>query len=200
MYNKSNIKWRNAMFYFAYGSNINMAQMLARTKGYMSYPIWQGIIEDYKLSFKGTKEIGYYATIEKAERHQVPVICYNLDERLVKKLDKYEGVAQGWYHEKILTVKIKSFLGHSVEVQGAIYIMNDVINNMPIQYHTPEPIYVAKISIGYHSFGLKTEPIQSAILEILHNKSKTAEYIETVKKEINSQNSNLFTDTNTKVK
>ena len=61
---------RKVRYYLAYGSNLNMYQMLVRCPGARRRG-W-GKIPDYKLLYKGSKT-GSYLTIEPKEGAYVPV-------------------------------------------------------------------------------------------------------------------------------
>ena len=57
-------------YYLAYGSNLNVRQMMHRCPG--AKPVGKMVLEGYELLFKGSKT-GSYLTIEKKRDGKVPV-------------------------------------------------------------------------------------------------------------------------------
>ncbi len=74
--------------YIAYGSNLNIRQMLERCPG--AEVIGTSTIEGYQLLFKGS-QTGSYLTIEPQEGASVPVAAWRVTAANEKALDRYEG-------------------------------------------------------------------------------------------------------------
>lgn len=94
------------MRYFAYGSNMSQKRMEER--GIKIFSKKSGILENYKMiinkkSFKNP-EIGF-ANIIQDENSIVEGVVYDIDEKYVKILDKYEGFPNH-YLKYFLDVKI----------------------------------------------------------------------------------------------
>ena len=73
-------------YYAAYGSNLNVPQMLRRCPG--ARVIGTAVIPDYRLLFKGSKT-GSYLTIEPAEGYSVPVGVWEVSDENEAALDRY---------------------------------------------------------------------------------------------------------------
>ena len=134
--------------YIAYGSNMNLEQMVyrcptARVKG-------TGTIVGWKLTFRGANG-GAVATIEPSKNGGVPVLLWDIEPSDEVALDQYEGYP--WlYRKKIITA---IFEGESIEVM--VYIMNE---GRPIA--APSPRYYKTIRQGYESAGLDEEYLKKA--------------------------------------
>ena len=79
------------MYYFAYGSNLNHAQMAERCKG--SKFIKRALLKDYRFvydSYAGHRE-GAVANIVQAIGSEVWGALYEISKENLRELDKYEG-------------------------------------------------------------------------------------------------------------
>ena len=72
--------------YIAYGSNINLEQMAFRCPH--SKIVGVSEIKDFELEFRSV------ATIVPKENMKVPVLIWELDERDLPTLNKYEGATR----------------------------------------------------------------------------------------------------------
>ena len=72
--------------YIAYGSNINLNQMAYRCPH--SRVVGISEIKDFELEFRGV------ATIVPKENASVPVLIWELDERDLLVLNRYEGATR----------------------------------------------------------------------------------------------------------
>lgn len=77
---------KNKQLYIAYGSNINLEQMAFRCPH--SRVVGTSEIKDYELEFRGV------ATIVPKENATVPVLIWELDERDLSTLNRYEGATR----------------------------------------------------------------------------------------------------------
>ncbi len=77
--------------YFAYGSNLDKKQMCERCPS--SCFLCRALLKDYKLAFtrESAKWGGGVADVIKSEDSIVWGVVYQLDERELELLDKYEG-------------------------------------------------------------------------------------------------------------
>ena len=98
------------MLYFAYGSNLNHAQMRSRCEG--SKYKKKFMLKEYKLIFSycDPKEPYGYANIQKRKGSKVPGAIWNITKRDELELDRYEGVRFGSYDKEYFTLKGKKVL------------------------------------------------------------------------------------------
>ena len=101
---------KNKQLYIAYGSNINLEQMAYRCPH--SKVVGTSEIKDYELEFRGV------ATIVPNKGATVPVLIWELDERDLPALNRYEGYPRLYRQETM------SFELNSREVEGMAYLMN----------------------------------------------------------------------------
>lgn len=119
------------MLYFAYGSNLNKREMRQRCPS--SKYIGTAMLKDWQLMFR------YFLTIEPKEGMKVPIGVWEVSEKDIKSLDKYEGYPSLYKKEKMT-------IGNYT---GFIYIMKNSI----IPYILPEREYFYRCSFGYINFG-----------------------------------------------
>lgn len=101
---------KNKQLYIAYGSNINLKQMAYRCPH--SKVVGTSEIKDYELEFRGV------ATIVPNKGATVPVLIWELDERDLPVLNRYEGWPRLYRQETM------SFELNGREVEGMAYLMN----------------------------------------------------------------------------
>ena len=87
---------KNYIAYVAYGSNLSVEQMALRCPD--ATIIGTGRIQDYKLVFR------FHADIEKSKGSYVPVLVWKISKADEKRLDIYEGVSSGYYHQEEVKV------------------------------------------------------------------------------------------------
>lgn len=134
--------------YIAYGSNLNIAQMKRRCPD--ARPIGTGIMEDWKLVFRGNSVSGV-CNIVKSPGDCVPVGIWEISEMDERSLDRYEGYPHLYRKETVN-------LAQSGRPRKAlIYIMNYGSPAMPGKG------YVETCSQGYRDFGLPLEMWDEAI-------------------------------------
>lgn len=135
------------MLYIAYGSN-TPEQMEYRCPS--AKYLGKRVLENYRLVFK------YYATIEVALSEQVEVMLYEVPDKDMVLLDRYEGFPALYRKEE-------------VEVEGkkaVVYIMNEEM----CPYSLPDNAYLYGVLSGYRECGI---PLKQAINGI----AKTVEYM-----------------------
>ena len=131
-------------YYLAYGSNLNVKQMVLRCPD--AKPLGTGEIAGYRLLFKGSKS-GAYLTIEPQEGAKVPVAVWEVSEADEKKLDRYEGFP-AFYYKKELRLQYKDIrTGGRRTVNAFAYIMYE---NRPIGI--PSDFYMRTCLEGYDAF------------------------------------------------
>ena len=129
--------------YIAYGSNINLEQMAYRCPHSKVLGISE--IKDFELEFRGV------ATIVPKENASVPVLIWELDERDLPILNRYEGWPRLYRQEKMeFELKGKTF-------EGMVYLMNYGEISLPSQQ------YYNTILQGYRENRLDESYLQKAL-------------------------------------
>lgn len=136
--------------YIAYGSNINLVQMAYRCPH--SKVVGTSEIKGYELEFRGV------ATIVPKENASVPVLIWELDERDLPVLNKYEGYPSFYRQEKV------PFEMDGKIYEGMAYLMNRG-NISP-----PSPQYYNTILQGYQENGLDESYLETALEHSIYQK------------------------------
>ena len=134
---------KNKQLYIAYGSNINLEQMAYRCPH--SKVVGTSEIKDYELEFRGV------ATIVPNKGAIVPVLIWELDERDLPVLNRYEGWPRLYRQETMF------FELNGREVEGMAYLMNYG------ELSPPSPQYYNTILQGYRENGLDEKYLQTAL-------------------------------------
>ena len=103
--------------YIAYGSNMSEEQMAYRCPD--AKLVGAGKIKNWRLMFKGSYS-GNYATIEREENSEVPVLLWKISAVDEKKLDRYEGCPNFYYKTEI---EVETDNGE--KIFGIVYIMHE---------------------------------------------------------------------------
>ena len=141
-------------YYVAYGSNLNVRQMLMRCP--TARMIGTSTIKDYRLMFKGS-QTGSYLTIEPESGCEVPVGIWAVTEADEKALDRYEGYPH-FYYKKELTLPIKGIRTGRVRNKNAfVYIMHE-----DRKLGLPSRSYMYTCLVGYADFGFNDQPLFEA--------------------------------------
>ena len=153
--------------YAAYGSNLSVSQMSYRCPD--SEIVGTGKIMDYKLVFR------LHADIEKHEDSAagsyVPVLIWKISKDDEKRLDRYEGVKGGYYHQEEISVVMDDETdtegsdgtnagGNGKELVAMVYIMNTQDKVSP-----PDAGYYQIIDEGYEHFGFDKKILKEALIE-----------------------------------
>ena len=155
----------NANFYAAYGSNLSVSQMSYRCPD--AEIVGTGKIMDYKLVFR------LHADIEKHEGSDtgsyVPVLIWRISKADEKRLDRYEGVKGGYYHQEKVSVVMDDETNGNKEINAGengkelvamAYIMNTQDTVSP-----PDDLYYKIIDDGYEHFGFDKKILETALNE-----------------------------------
>ena len=141
--------------YLAYGSNLNIVQMIIRCPDAKFYGTTK--IKDYELLFKGSKT-GAYLTIERRKGSSVPVGVWAVTERDICALDRYEGFP-AFYYKKEFRQQICGKDGEDLGVHDCFaYIMHE---NRRIGI--PSPVYINTCREGYKDFGFDINILMDAV-------------------------------------
>lgn len=135
------------MFYLAYGSNLNVEQMMKRCP--RALKVGKTTIPNMRLVFRG------YADIEASAGDKVHVGVWHVTSDCERALDRYEGVRVGLYRKEYLPIRIKR--GDDVtEERALVYVMNDT------RYSDPDNWYFACCKRGYQDFDMPVSAIEAA--------------------------------------
>lgn len=134
---------KNKQLYIAYGSNINLEQMAYRCPH--SKVVGTSEIKDYELEFRGV------ATIVPNKGARVPVLIWELDERDLPNLNRYEGYPRLYRQEKM------SFELNGKSCKGMAYLMNYG------ELSPPSQMYYNTILQGYRENGLDESYLITAL-------------------------------------
>ena len=129
--------------YIAYGSNINLEQMAYRCPH--SKVVGTSEIKDCELEFRGV------ATIVPKVNASVPVLIWELDERDLPILNRYEGWPRLYRQEKM------EFELNGKTFEGMAYLMNRGT------IFPPSPQYYNTILQGYQENGLDESYLETAL-------------------------------------
>lgn len=129
--------------YISYGSNINLEQMAYRCPH--SKVVGTSEIKGYELEFRGV------ATIVSKENASVPVLIWELDDRDLPILNKYEGHPHLYRQEKM------PFELNGKSCEGMAYLMNRGT------IFPPSPQYYDTILQGYRENGLDESYLETAL-------------------------------------
>ena len=142
--------------YLAYGSNLNIVQMIIRCPDAKFYGTAE--IKDYELLFKGSKT-GAYLTIERRKGSNVPVGVWAVTERDINALDRYEGFP-AFYYKKEFRQQIWGRDSEDLGVRDSFaYIMHE-----DRRIGIPSPVYINTCREGYKDFGFDINILMDAVM------------------------------------
>jgi|TARA_R100000951_G_scaffold114509_1_gene119536 hypothetical protein len=124
------------MLYFAYGSNLNKAQMARRCP--QAKPLGAAYFVGWRLVFRGVADIEPAPVTE-----MLPVGIWEITPKCLQALDVYEGVSGGLYRR----VHINGILTYRMNSSG---------------YSRPSQGYLESIEQGYRDFGLDASELYHA--------------------------------------
>ena len=141
-------------YYVAYGSNLNVRQMLMRCP--TARMIGTSVIKNYRLMFKGS-QTGSYLTIEPELGSEVPVGVWAVSTIDERALDRYEGYPS-FYYKKELSLPITGIRTGKVRQRNIfVYIMHE-----ERRLGTPSDFYLQTCIEGYHNFGFDPDVLLEA--------------------------------------
>ena len=142
-------------YYIAYGSNLNVAQMVRRCPN--AVPIGTAVLEHNTLYFRGSGT-GYYLTIEPKIGGKVPVAIWEVTPEDEQALDRYEGFPK-FYYKHNFTLTVTAFDEKTTaELECFAYIMTDGRD-----VGLPTPYYMATCIQGYKDFGFDTRILKRTV-------------------------------------
>ena len=149
-------------YYIAYGSNLNVRQMMMRCPS--ARIIGTSELENYRLMFKGSMT-GSYLTVEPEEGSSVPVAVWSVTDQDELALDRYEGFPS-FYYKKELVLPIKGIKTGKVRRRRVfVYIMHE-----ERKFGVPSYYYMRTCAEGYRYFGFD---INTLIEAMAYSKART---------------------------
>lgn len=132
------------MYYFAYGSNLNKKQMMERCPE--SKPLFTAILPNYKLVFAGWSRQwrGGVVSIKPFRGDRVRGAIYEISERCLARLDRYEG-----YPGNYNRLKVTVFGEDDEPLEAITYIKAGQLEEKP-----PSKEYLAVIQQGLRDWRL----------------------------------------------
>ena len=130
--------------YFAYGSNLNVADMGVRCPS--AKPISRALLHDWRLTFRGV------ADIEPSEGAFVHGALWLLGEGDVRALDRYEG-APSLYERRAVQVTTEGG-----PTDAMTYVMVDRTDRS-----APSSWYLSRIAQGYRDWALPHDTLLDAV-------------------------------------
>ena len=140
------------MLYFAFGSNLDVAQMRARCP--QAQIVGTAVVRDWALCFTGYSAIrgGAVASLRRRPGSETPGLVYSLTTFDLYRLDGFEGCPRV-YARRMLNVKLTT----SARGFSAIaYLNNDTNDGMCGR------AYLNQIQSAYDRFGFDNQPLQLA--------------------------------------
>jgi len=136
------------MLYFAYGSNLNHAQMEYRCAGAIF--IKKHILKGHKLCFshKTNRTVYGHANIVKNKKSEVQGAIWNISKKDEQELDVYEGIDYNYYQKEYFNFSGKKVL---VYVQKKYYLQK------------PNSTYLHTIIQGYKDCSLDMKKLKMII-------------------------------------
>jgi gamma-glutamylcyclotransferase (GGCT)/AIG2-like uncharacterized protein YtfP len=132
--------------YFAYGSNMNPKQMAQRCPG--GEALGTAVLPGYRLAFTYDSPgwEGGVATVIPDPDSKVRGVYWMLNEEHLETLDRYEGVAQGIYERRLVSIQFNE------QTQEAITYVT--LDTTP---HTPSLAYMQALIEGAQHFELPND-------------------------------------------
>jgi len=132
------------MYYFAYASNLNRAQMAERAP--RAKARFSAVLPNHRLVFGGYSRLwrGGTASLQVSRGDKVLGGVYEITEQELAKLDKYEGYPTEYTHA---TVMVFPDMGEPVEAVT-------FVRPRQAAETKPSPEYLACIKKGYSDWGL----------------------------------------------
>ena len=132
------------MYYFAYASNLNRKQMSERCPD--AQPKFTVKLPNYKLVFAGGSRRlpGGVATIKRAQGSKIPGAIYEISDKCLRSLDKYEG-----YPTAYTRINVIVFTEFGDLIEAITYIKNP-----PFDEIQPSQECLAAIQQGYEDWGI----------------------------------------------
>jgi gamma-glutamylcyclotransferase len=132
------------MYYFAYASNLNRKQMQERCPD--AKPKFTATLPNFKLIFTGWSRSwhGGVASIRPLRGEKVAGAVYEISDRDLRLLDKYEGYPTIYNRREVVV-----FTEDGEPIKAVTYIKIEQSEETK-----PSPEYIATIQQGYREWGI----------------------------------------------
>ena len=140
--------------YFAYGSNLDGAQMRRRCPG--ARLVGAAVLDGYRLRFAGRSTAwgGAVATVIPMEGARVPGLLWELDARDLERLDGHEGHPLVYERHQLV---VESDRG--VRLDAFVYVKNEARQALPSE------VYLDTIWRAYRRHGFDEQSLMRALKE-----------------------------------
>ena len=137
------------IFYFGYGANLNVGNMLFRCPN--AKPVVKMVLPNYRLVFRGV------ADIEPAKGEEVQGAIWTITDKCEKALDRFEGFPH-LYRKEYFTIKMTGQLAEDFGKTADVmyYTMNSR------EYDFPTQGYYSTIYQGYKDWNLDIDSLDTA--------------------------------------
>ncbi|MGM9942244.1 MAG: gamma-glutamylcyclotransferase family protein [Bulleidia sp.] len=136
------------MLYLAYGSNLNVEDMLYRCPN--AVKAGQAFLENHRLVYRGTYH-NAWLNVEPAQGYRVPVGVWQIHDSDEANMDVYEDYP-ALYDKKMIEIIL-----NGEKKEAMIYIMNP-----GYACSEPDPYYVSTCRKGYSDFGFDESILDAA--------------------------------------
>lgn len=133
-----------SMLYFAFGSNLNIAQMNRRCPG--SRVFGAATVKNWRLEFRGV------ADVVRKRGAKVRGGLWTVTADDVRKLDAYEGFPRLYTRREVVAIDATG-----TKRRAFLYVMRGGVIS------APNPGYLGTILTGFRDFGLPIGPLAAAV-------------------------------------
>ena len=139
--------------YFAFGSNMDAAQMATRCPGATSRGT--ATLEAHRLAFRGPsrKRGGGVLSVDADPSRAVRGVLYEVTTAHLEALDRFEGAPE-WYVRAHHPVMTDDGAVHT----ATLYRLPQRVQEMP-----PTPAYVHQVALAFDALGLYRDPLDEAV-------------------------------------
>ena len=139
--------------YFAFGSNMDAAQMSRRCPGAVA--LGTATLKEHRLVFRGPsrKRGGGVLSVDPAPEAAVRGVLYEVTDAHLEALDRFEGAPE-WYLRAQCTVVTDDGVAHV----ATLYRLPKQVKEM-----APTTAYVDQVSLAFDALGLARGPLDAAV-------------------------------------
>lgn len=134
----------STLLYFAFGSNLNVAQMGRRCPGARAHSA--AVVRNWRLEFRGV------ADVVRKRGAKVRGGLWTVTAEDVRRLDSYEGFPTLYTRREVVAVD-----AHGAHRRAFLYVMRRGAIAAPSAW------YLGTILTGYRDFGLPIAPLAAAV-------------------------------------
>ena len=142
----------DCVYYIAYGSNLNIAQMDERCPG--AQPVCTAKLEDYELVFRKSMT-GCFLSVDPKQGSSVDVVAWKITREDEEELDRREGYPR-CYQKKDQEI-VPTGEGEGETMTGVMYYLPQDRQMGPCSEE-----YLDRVLAGYEHFGFDPAPLYEA--------------------------------------